>query len=79
MKMTQLANVLIKILGLSVSIHAVPQVLNGLFNLTLSDGRGMPHGVYWFLPVPSIVLLVGGLCLIVKSRCIAEYLFRGEE
>lgn len=79
MKSKQLANVLIKILGLSVCIHAVPNLIDGLFNLMRAkEGRILPE-VFWFYPIPSAVLLAIGIFLIVKSRNVAECLFKNEE
>ena len=78
MKTKQLANVLIKILGLSVVLHSVPAIITGLFNIVRATGRGSP-GDYWFYPVSSVVLLALGICLVVKSRCVTELLFKGED
>ncbi|MBU6402467.1 MAG: hypothetical protein KGS61_19275 [Verrucomicrobia bacterium] len=78
MKTKQLANVLIKILGLSVVIHGIPALITGVFGLAYARGVGAP-GNYWFYPVSSVVLVALGICLIVKSRCVAELLFKGDD
>ncbi len=78
MKSKQLANVLIKILGLSVVVHSIPAIITGLFNIARASGRGWP-GDYWFYPVSSVVLLALGVYLVAKSRCVTEFLFKGED
>jgi hypothetical protein len=77
MKTKQLANVLIKILGLSVVVHGLPSVLSGLFGI-LQVPRGA-SGNYWYYPVASVVTLLLGICLIIQSREVAAYLFKGED
>ncbi len=77
MKSKQLANVLIKILGLSVCVHAAGPLLSGLFNLARARSGAVP-GEYWFYPLPSLILAVIGICLIVRSRGVAEFLFKDE-
>lgn len=79
MKSKQLANVLIKILGLSVCVHAVPNLIDGLFNLTRARAGGVLPDMFWFYPVPSVVLLAIGIYLIVRSWNVAECLFKGED
>ncbi len=78
MKSKQLANVLIKILGLSVLVHGIPATITGLFYIVRARGVGSP-GDYWIYPVSSVVLVAIGIYLIVKSRDVAEYLFKGDE
>jgi len=78
MKSKQLANILIKILGLSVVIHGIPAIITGLFNMVRARGGGSP-GDYWFYPASSVILLALGIYLIIKSRCVAEWLFKNEE
>lgn len=77
MKTKQLANVLIKILGLSVLVHSIPTIITGLFNIVRARGVGSP-GDYWFYPVSSVVLAAIGIYLIVKSQDVAAFLFKGE-
>lgn len=78
MKSKQLANVLIKVLGLSVVIHSVPAIITGLFNVVRARGSGSP-GDYLFYPVSSVVLLALGIYLIINSRCVTEWLFKNED
>jgi Mg2+ and Co2+ transporter CorA len=78
MKSKQLANVLIKILGLSVVIHSVPNIITGLFNMMRTRGGGLP-GENWFYPVSSVVLLALGIFLILKSRCVTDLLFKNDD
>ena len=77
MKKKQLADVLIKVLGLSVVVHAIPQVLSGLITI-MRVPRGA-SGDYWFYPVASVMTLVIGICLIFQSRAIVRYLFEGDD
>jgi len=82
MKSKQLANVLIKILGLSVLVEGIPSILNGLFSLLQIRGSGSQignMGYYWLYPLSSVVTVVLGVYLIIKSREVAEYLFKGDE
>jgi len=80
MKTKQLANVLIKILGLSVVVHSVPAIMTGLINIIreASIASRSPRD-YWFYPVLSLVLAALGICLIVMSRCVADFLFKSED
>ena len=66
MKSKQLANVLIKILGLSILVHDIP----GVFTVLYSN---LPN---FLLLAVSVAL---GIFLIVKSRAIAEFLFKNED
>ncbi len=79
MKSKQLANVLIKILGLSVSVHALPSIFNGLLSLTRSSrGIGLPD-MFWSYTLPSVVMLAIGVYLILRSRNVAGCLFKDKE
>jgi hypothetical protein len=78
MKSKQLANVLIKILGLSVAIHSIPGVITGLYNVARVRSAGGP-GDYWFYPLSSLVLAAIGIYLVVKSRAVTEFLFKNDE
>jgi hypothetical protein len=79
MKSKQLANVLIKILGLSVVVHSIPGIITGLFTMVRASASRVPPGDYWFYPVSSVALAALGVCLIVKSRCLADFLFKNED
>ena len=82
MKSKQLANVLIKILGLSVIVQSIPAIIRGLVNAIHAGMRarevGMPPD-YWFYPASSVVLAAIGIYLMLKSRDVAECLFKGED
>jgi len=75
MKSKQLANVLIKILGLSVCTQSVMHFLNGIFNI-LAASRIQILGVNF---LSGAILAVIGIFLIVKSQVIAGLLFKNEE
>ena len=77
MKSKQLANVLIKILGLSVVVHGIPSVFTGLMSLLQVSDLGS-RNYYWLYPLSSVVLVVIGIALIVRSRDIAAFLFKDE-
>jgi len=66
MRSKQLANVLIKILGLSLVVHGIPGVI-GVWYSSLFNGLQL------------VLLPALGIFLIVKSRVIAEFLFKNED
>jgi hypothetical protein len=81
MKTKQLANILIKILGLSVLVHGIPSILSGLLPMFQAIGS---HGNYvsnsfWLYPLSSVVSAAIGIYLVVKSRDVAAFLFRDED
>ena len=78
MKPKQLANVLIKILGLSVIVQGIPAFGTGVFNLVQLKGAGSPPG-YWVYALFSMLLVAIGIFLIIKSRAVTEFLFKDEE
>ena len=78
MKTKQLANVLIKILGLSLLIQNINNVILGLLGVLQGRGIGSPSP-FWAYPLMVMVVPVIGICLIVKSRAVAEFLFKNEE
>jgi hypothetical protein len=86
----QLANVLIKILGLSLCAHGIPALLgivvSGIQLLIQAMHDGNPNSVthysymgcpvlYWLSPVIEVAL---GIYLIVRSRSLTEKLFKDE-
>ena len=75
MKSKQLANVLIKILGLSLCVQSVMHVVTGIFNI-LASSR-MPF--LWANFVSGAILAAIGISLIVKSRDVAGVLFKNED
>jgi hypothetical protein len=74
MKTKQLANVLIKILGLSLCTQSVMHFVNGIVNIFATSRM-----FSWMNLLSGALLLVGGVCLIVKSQCVADLLFKNEE
>lgn len=78
----QLANVLIKILGLSVCLRAIPAFLSNLLGIMYSL---LPsHGDMVFYRLLTAFVGVGievaiGIFFILKSREITEFLFKGED
>jgi multisubunit Na+/H+ antiporter MnhC subunit len=81
MKTKQLANILIKILGLSVVAHGIPSVISGVFNIArASKAYGSPNVYdFWAYPISSVILLAIGVYLIVKSRDVTALLFKEED
>jgi len=78
MKTKQLANILIKILGLSVIVHGIPSILTGLLTVLQSGGLGTRGSYFWLYPLSSVVLLATGVYLVLKSRYVTAYLFKDE-
>ena len=86
MKSKQLANVLIKILGLSICLHGVPSFVAGfvqgfLSGMAHSGGAGPASG-----PSSSSAYIIGalvelalGIILIMKSKALSEILLKGED
>jgi hypothetical protein len=80
MKPKQLANVLIKILGLSVCAHSIVPLLNGLFGvLSAAQNYGSSYrSGFWFYLINGVIPAVIGIFLIVQSRLLTEKLFKDE-
>ena len=82
MKSKQLANVLIKILGLSVCVHAVPPLIMGIYDLVvyISAPRAtIPGGGFWFYIMPNLFYVAVAIYFMIKSRKIADFLFKNED
>ena len=82
MKTKQLANVLIKILGLSVLVQGIPIILAGLLSMLEFAAVGFgSQGVYGYLShlLPTLLMVAVGIYLIVKSRDVAAFLFKDED
>jgi hypothetical protein len=77
MKLKHLANVLIKILGLSEIVRCLAQLTAVLFQM-LEAGFRLPGGPFTSFWASTLITFVIGMVLIVKSRAIAELLFRSE-
>jgi len=75
MKSKQLANVLIKILGLSLCTQSVMHGVSGILNI-LANSR-MPF--VWINFVSGAILAAIGISLIVKSRDVSGFLFKNED
>ena len=80
----QLANVLIKILGLWACLQGIPSFvagfLRGLVSHFSEPTRGASVSNYsWTYSVGSAVYLAVGIFLICRSRYIAEKLFKNED
>jgi len=80
MKSKQLANVLIKILGLSFCVDGVVRAASGMLNLfAMLTIRNSSSSMYnWFNPLTGLLLAVIGFIFIVLSRPIASFLFKDE-
>ena len=80
MKTKQLANVLIKILGLSVIVQGVPIILSGLLSMLQFGGVGSGGAYNYFLHLlPTLIMVAIGIYLLVKSRAITAALFKDED
>jgi len=81
MNQKQLANVLIKILGLSFGVEGVVRIFTGIISIFSEvASRGLP-GLYlylWTTPLGGLAIGVIGFVLIVLSRTIADILFGDE-
>lgn len=82
MKSRQLANVLIKMLGFSVCLYAIPSCISG-FLLGVSHLRDSET---WLAVLPMISYPIGaaiqaaiGLLIISKSSKIAGWMFKSDE
>lgn len=82
MKSKQLANVLIKMLGLSVCLYAIPSCISGILEgvVHLKDS---PH---WLAIIPLVSYSIGaaiqaavGLVIIAKSQTVAGWMFKNED
>jgi hypothetical protein len=82
MKSKQLANVLIKIIGLYVCLCAIPELATGIAAALLRIA-GTPHvnNDLWALTnaIGAGVQAGVGIFLIVKSRKIAEFWFKNDD
>ncbi len=85
MKTKQLANILIKILGLSLFVHAIAYVLSELIPTlqTIAHSISYPEKTFWNYSwiqiVSQVILMAIGIFLILKSREVAAFLFKHDE
>ena len=78
MKTKQLANVLIKILGLSECAQSAMHCVSGLVNLIAAAGVTGRTLFLWPNFLSGAVLAAIGIFLIMQSRAVAEFLFKDE-
>ncbi len=76
----QLADVLIKILGLSFCVDGIIRVVSGVVTLfaTLTSRFGAASAYVWVTPLSGLLLGLIGFLLIILSRAIADMMFRDE-
>jgi len=81
MKSKQLAYVLIKILGLSIFVGGITIIAGGLLNLFQYRNPGTSISISGALMMPAhgIISLAIGFFLIVRSRHLADYLFKDDD
>jgi ABC-type nickel/cobalt efflux system permease component RcnA len=81
MKSKQLANVLIKIIGLYVCLCAIPGLVSGVLAIFAFHLGGTSER--WFsvfsYSIGDAVQVVVGIFLIIKSRKLAEFWFKNED
>ncbi len=80
MNQKQLANVLIKVLGLSLCAQSVMHIVSGVFNLfSMLVNRGGVGSLYlWLNPLTGMGLAVLGILFITLSRVITDFLIKDE-
>jgi len=82
MKSKQLANVLIKILGLYICLCAIPGFVSGIL-LIFSSTLGVTWNEKFFsmgsYAIGDVVQAIVGIIIITKSRKIAEFWFKNED
>ena len=82
MKSKQLANVLIKTIGLYICLLAIPGFISGLL-LVFSSAMGLKWSDKLFsvfsFAVGDVVQAAVGIFIITKSRKIAEYWFKNDD
>ena len=84
MKSKQLANVLIKIVGLYVCLCAIPELVSGIAAVFLAVLGGTPKAsdiTIYALPnaIGAVIQFVVGMFLIGKSRKLSEFWFKHED
>jgi len=79
MKTKQLANILIKILGLSVLVHSIPSIISGLVQILQVRSMSSQIDFYWIYPFSAVLQIALGIYLVLKSRDVAACLFKNED
>jgi hypothetical protein len=82
MKSKQLANVLIKTIGLYICLCAIPGFISGIL-LIFSSAMGVTWSEKLFsmgsYSIGEVVQAAVGIFIIIKSRKIAEFWFKNED
>ena len=78
MNQKQLANVLTKMLGLSLCIHTVPSLFSQLVSIMPTSNHS-GRTLEWQYVLATLVSIGLGIYVILSSRMIVEFLFRSEE
>jgi hypothetical protein len=86
MNQKQLANVLIKILGLSLIAHGIPGLINGVIGwLEFTSDNHLPlfsdmtrNTRYWLIVLLDLIPFAVGVFLIIRSRWLADILSKDE-
>jgi hypothetical protein len=82
MKSRQLANVLIKMLGLSVCLYAIPSCVSGVIIAVMqphSSGSGFEVTRIVSYAIGAGVQLVIGIAIISVSQQISRWLFKSDD
>jgi hypothetical protein len=80
MKQNQLANVLIKILGLYFLVDGFVRIVSGVLNLlaVMTSRSGFGSFYTWVAPFTGMILAAIGLLFVLLSRVLADTLFKDE-
>jgi len=80
MNQKQLANVLIRILGLYFLVDGCVRTISGALNLlaSLTNLRTFGSVYLWITPFTGMLLAAIGLVLILTSHALADILFKDE-
>ena len=84
MKRRHLADVLLKILGLSICLYSIPSSVIGFVFFLIPFGWGSTSTLFTDIFIHSFMIIDGiraglGIYLIVRSRKIAEFWFKNED
>jgi hypothetical protein len=81
MKSKQLANVLIKIIGLYVCLCAIPGLVSGVLAFFAFDMGGKNERILSALSysIGDAVQVLVGVFLIIKSRKLSDFWFKNED
>jgi hypothetical protein len=81
MKSKQLANVLIKIIGLYVCLCAIPGIISGILAIFAFHigGTNEKWFGYFSYSIGNAMQVLVGVFIIIKSRKISEFWFKNED